>query len=98
MSLFVFLSMLLFSCGLALCFTKRNIILILIGIELILNGANINFIYFSQQNDQIPQGQTIVLFILVIAGAQASVALAIVLNLYRRFGTVLPDKIRELKK
>jgi NADH-quinone oxidoreductase subunit K len=98
MSIVLFLVFILFAGGLVLCLTKRNIILILIGIELILNASNLNLIHFSYLQNRSAEGQTLVLFIMVIAGAQAALALAIILKVYRQYGTVLLDQLRTLKR
>jgi NADH-quinone oxidoreductase subunit K len=98
MSIVLFLAFILFAGGLILCLTKRNIILILIGIELILNASNLNLIHFSYLQNRSAEGQTLVLFIMVIAGAQAALALAIILKVYRQYGTILLDQLRTLKR
>jgi len=98
MSLLLVLAFILFAGGLILCLTKRNIILILIGIELILNASNLNLIHFSYLQNRSAEGQTLVLFIMVIAGAQAALALAIILRVYRQYGTILLDQLRTLKR
>lgn len=98
MSLLLILAFILFAGGLILCLMKRNIILILIGIELILNASNLNLIHFSYLQNRSAEGQTLVLFIMVIAGAQAALALAIILKVYRQYGTILLDQLRTLKR
>jgi NADH-quinone oxidoreductase subunit K len=98
MSVVLILAFILFAGGLILCLTKRNIILILIGIELILNASNLNIIHFSHLQNRSAEGQTLVLFIMVIAGAQAALALAIILKVYRQYGTILLDQLRTLKR
>jgi NADH:ubiquinone oxidoreductase subunit K len=86
----------------ALCMaTKRNILGVLMGIELVLNGANINFIafgssYLREQNLGI-DGQMIALFVIVLAAAEAAVALAIALNFYNNHTTIDVDKADDLK-
>jgi NADH:ubiquinone oxidoreductase subunit K len=86
----------LFSIGLALVATKRHAIVVLMGIELMLNAANINLVAFSQTDNQI-RGQFFAIFIIVIAAAEAVVALALVLNVFRHFNTVNIDQINSLK-
>ena len=88
----------LFVCG-ALCMaTKRNAIGVLIGVELVLNGANINFIAFAYYNPVFEiEGMTFALFVIVLAAAEAAVALAIVLNFYNNHLTVDVDTAEELK-
>lgn len=74
---YLVISALLFSIGLAVTVTKRNAILILMGIELMLNAVNLNMVAFSQYDPNRLQGQMFALFIMVIAAAEVTVALAI---------------------
>jgi NADH:ubiquinone oxidoreductase subunit K len=94
----------LFVCGAVCMATKRNALGVLMGIELVLNGANINFIAFGSQflrkdtNMSIGlDGQLIALFVIVLAAAEAAVALAITLNFYNNHSTVDVDRADELK-
>jgi len=89
---------LLFVCG-ALCMaTKRNAIGVLMGVELVLNGANVNFVAFARFNPSFQiEGQVFALFVIVLAAAEAAVALAIVLNFYNNHMTVDVDTAEELK-
>ena len=80
---FVVLSAVLFSLGLFCVVTRRNAIGILMGIELILNSANLNLVAFSRFGAGNMQGQLFAVFVIVIAAAEVAVALAIVLTLYR---------------
>ncbi len=73
----------LFCLGLLAVLTRRNAINVLMGIELILNSANINLVAFSRYGIGNLQGQMFAVFVIVIAAAEAAVALAIVLTLYR---------------
>jgi NADH-quinone oxidoreductase subunit K len=95
---FVLLSAALFSLGLFAVLTRRNAILVLMGIELILNSANINFIAFSRFGGMNLDGQAAAVFVIILAAAEAAVALAIVLNIYQRFHTVNVDDINKLKE
>ena len=95
---FIIISALLFSLGLFAVLTRRNAILVLMGIELILNSANINFIAFSRYGGATLEGQAAAVFVIILAAAEAAVALAIVLNIYQRFRTVNVDDIRSLKE
>ena len=90
--------LLLFVCG-ALCMAmKRNAIGVLIGVELVLNGANINFVAFARYNPALLiEGQVFALFTIVLAAAEAAIALAIVLNFYNNHMTVDVDTAEELK-
>ncbi len=93
----------LFVCG-ALCMaTKRNALGILMGIELVLNGANLNFIAFGSpylrklQGSIGLDGQLIALFVIVLAAAEAAVALAIALNFYNSFNSIDVDRADQLQ-
>ncbi len=87
----------LFAIGFAVAITKKNLILMLMGVELMLNAVNINFVAFSRSAENAGHGQLFSLFIMVIAAAEAAVALAIILKLRDEYGSIDPDKIDELK-
>jgi NADH-quinone oxidoreductase subunit K len=94
----------LFVCGVVCMATKRNGLGVLMGIELVLNGANLNFVAFASpllQTDTARvlglDGQIIALFVIVLAAAEAAVALAIALNYYHNFVTIDVDQADELK-
>jgi NADH:ubiquinone oxidoreductase subunit K len=88
----------LFSIGLAIAVTKRHFIGILLGIELMLNAVNINLVAFSRHDPEKLSGQLFSLFVIVVAAAEVTVALGIILRVYGRFKTVDPDEVSELKK
>jgi NADH:ubiquinone oxidoreductase subunit K len=92
---FLILSAMLFSIGLAIVIVKRHTIVILMGIELMLNAVNINLVAFSR-NDTMLRGQSLSLFILVVAAAEAVVVLAIILLAYKHFKSVNMDDFSEL--
>lgn len=94
---FLILSAALFATGLMIVMIKKNAIVILIGIELMLNAANINLVAFSRLDPSLNSGQIFTLFVIVIAAAEAAIALAIILNVYRQFGESEIDKINQLK-
>ncbi len=95
---FLLLGALLFVCGVVCMATKRNAIGILMGVELVLNGANINFVAFSYYNPAFRiEGQIFALFVIVMAAAEAAIALAIVLNFYNNHTSVDVDTADELK-
>ncbi|NCS90201.1 MAG: NADH-quinone oxidoreductase subunit NuoK [Ignavibacteria bacterium] len=94
---FLVISSLLFCLGIFGIVTRRNAVMVLMGIELILNAANINFIAFAKYGNFGLQGQMIALFVIVLAAAEAAIALAIVLNIYKIFSTVNVDEIDTLK-
>ena len=95
---FLFVSTILFSLGILGVVTRKNAVMVLMGVELILNAANINFIAFAKYGNFGLQGQLIALFVIVLAAAEAAVALAIVLNIYKTFTTVNVDEIDTLKE
>lgn len=89
---------LLFVCGAVCMATKRNAIGVLMGVELVLNGANINLVAFAAYNPNFQiEGQIFALFVIVLAAAEAAIALAIVLNFYNNHLTVDVDTAEELK-
>lgn len=94
---FLIVSAMLFSLGLMAVLSQRNVIMVLMGVELILNSANINFIAFSRFTELSLDGHMIALFVIIIAAAEAAVALAIVLNVYNRFKTINLDEISTMK-
>lgn len=95
---YLLLSGILFSLGLYGIITRKNAILVLMGIELILNAANINFIAFSRYGGATLDGQAVAVFVIILAAAEAAIALAIVLNIYQRFNTVNVDEVNNLKE
>jgi len=95
--LYFYLSAFLFAVGLAIVITRKNAIFVLMGIELMLNAANINFVAVSQSEGSLLEGQFFALFVIVVAAAEAAVGLAIVLKVYSYFKTVDLDKVNELK-
>jgi NADH-quinone oxidoreductase subunit K len=87
----------LFVCGVICMATKRNGIGVLMGVELVLNGANVNFVAFSRFSPLGLDGQVAALFVIVLAAAEASVALAIALNYYNNHLTIDVDRAEELR-
>ena len=106
---FLVLSAILFGCGLTCILTKRNAIAILIGIELILNAANVNLVAFNRYRwsgldagsgagvEPAVDGMVFALFVIVLAAAEAAVALAIFLNFYNNFASIDIERGAELK-
>ncbi len=82
----------LFSLGIFCVLTRKNAIGILLGIELILNAAAINFVAFSKFRTGLIDGQIVALFIMLIAAAEAAVALAVILRFYRLKQTIDADE------
>jgi NADH-quinone oxidoreductase subunit K len=91
------LSAFLFCVGLVIMITKRHIIIVLMGVELILNAANLNLVIFSQYDAAYLQGQIFALFVMVVAAAEAAVGLAILILVYRYFKTANLDEISKMK-
>jgi NADH-quinone oxidoreductase subunit K len=95
---YLLLGAFLFVCGVVCMASKRNAIGVLMGVELVLNGATINFVAFAHFNAAfVVEGQIFALFVIVLAAAEAAVALAIVLNYYNNHATVDVDTAEELK-
>jgi NADH:ubiquinone oxidoreductase subunit K len=96
---YLLLSGLLFSVGLAGALIRRNAIIVLIGIELMLNAANLNFIAFWRYgpNPQALTGVIFVLFSIAVAAAEVAVGLALVIAVYRHYRTANVDQVASLK-
>jgi NADH:ubiquinone oxidoreductase subunit K len=96
---YLLLSALLFAIGLAGALTRRNAIIVLIGIELMLNAANLNFIAFWRYgpNSQALTGLIFVLFSIGVAAAEAAVGLALIISIYRHYRTTNLDQIDSMK-
>ncbi len=95
---FLILSAFLFVCGVMCIATKRNAIAVLMGVELVLNAANLNLIAFARFRPGFGlDGQVFTLLVIVLAAAEAAVALAIILNFYNNHATVDVDQANELK-
>jgi NADH-quinone oxidoreductase subunit K len=92
-------SALLFAIGLAGAVTRRNAILALIGIELMLNAANLNFIAFWRYgaHPEALSGMMVVIFSIAIAAAEAAVGLALIIAIYRHYTTTNLDQINSMK-
>jgi NADH-quinone oxidoreductase subunit K len=96
---YLLLSALLFSIGLAGALARRNAIIVLIGIELMLNAANLNFIAFWRfgPNPEAATGIIFVLFSIGVAAAEAAVGLALIISIYRHYRTTNVDQLDALK-
>jgi NADH:ubiquinone oxidoreductase subunit K len=97
--LYLLLSVLLFGIGLAGALTRRNAIIVLIGIELMLNAANLNFIAFWRYgpNPQALTGIMFVIFSIGVAAAETAVGLALIISTYRHYRTTKLDQIDSMK-
>ena len=89
-------SLLLFSIGMIGVLTRRNAIIILMSIELMLNAANVNFVAFSRQLNDLG-GQLFSVFTIAVAAGEVAVGLAVVLALYRNRDTVYVDQVHLMK-
>ncbi|QNL52496.1 NADH-quinone oxidoreductase subunit NuoK [Olivibacter sp. SDN3] len=94
---FLIVSALLFVIGLYAVLAKRNAVLVLVGIELMINAAVLNLVSFGRYDKALYGGQTFALFAIVLAAASVAVALAIILNVYRYYKNINPHDIRDLK-
>ena len=93
---YLLVSAMLFSIGLVGLLSRRNILMILLSIELILNAANLSFVAFSSFWGEL-SGQVVVFFTMIVSAAEVTVGLAIVVLLFRKKGTTLIDDLKTLK-
>ena len=93
---YLFISSMLFCLGLFGVITRRNAIAVLMGVELILNAANINFVAFSTYYHDLT-GQVVALFITTIAAAEVAIGLAILLSLFKQRDTIELDLLNRLR-
>ncbi|MGB9691259.1 MAG: NADH-quinone oxidoreductase subunit NuoK [Candidatus Sumerlaeaceae bacterium] len=105
---FVLLSAVVFALGIAAVASRKNAVGVLIGIELILNAANINFIAFSRVVERPApvaglsqavalDGQIFAIFVIILAACEAAIALAILINLFNTFGSIEIDEAHTLR-
>jgi NADH-quinone oxidoreductase subunit K len=85
---YLVVSLIVFVLGLYCVLTRRNAIGILLGVELILNSANINYLAFSRYGSATYDGQIFAVFVIMLAAAEAAIGLAIVLGIYQTFRTI----------
>ena len=95
---YLYISAILFSLGTFAVMTRRNGIAVLMGVELILNAANLNFVAFSRFGGMNVDGHIFSLFVIVLAAAEAAVALAIVINIYNNLHTINVDDAAMMKE
>ena len=95
---YLYVAAILFSLGVFGVMTRRNGIAILMGVELILNAANINFVAFSRFGGMNIDGHIFALLVIVLAAAEAAVALAIIINIYNNMNTINVDEASVLKE
>jgi len=94
---YLILSAAIFALGILCMATKRNAVGILIGVELVLNAANINLVAFSRYQTGGLDGHIVALFVIVLAAAEAAIAIAIFMNFYNTLRTIDVDRGDELK-
>jgi NADH-quinone oxidoreductase subunit K len=95
---FVVLSAILFGLGLYCVLTRRNAIGILMGIELVLNAANVNYVAFARYGGTQYDGQIFAIFVIMLAAAEAAIGLAIVLGIYQAFETIDVEATDRLRR
>ena len=96
LSYYLILSGIIFAIGIAGVTTSRNVLKVLLSLELLLAASNLSFVAFSKFNGDY-DGQLIVFFIILVAAAEVAVGLAIVVLMYRRLFTIQADELKELK-
>ena len=90
---YIAVSAVLFAIGVVCIISRRNMIYVLMGIEMILNAANINFVAFNRFNGDAMDGRMFAIFVIILAAAEAAVALRIILNVYHLFESIKPSDI-----
>ena len=94
---FLTIAAVLFTLGVYTVLTRRNAVAVLMGIELILNSANLNFVAFSRYAGGGLDGHVFAAFVIILAAAEAAIALAIVLNLYKLRNSIDVDEVDTLQ-
>jgi NADH-quinone oxidoreductase subunit K len=94
---FLMVGAVLFGLGLFTVMTRKNAVGILLGVELILNAAALNFVAFEHYVAGGVSGQVFTVFIIILAASEAAIALAIVLQVYRGFRSIVADELNDLK-
>lgn len=93
---FLYLGALLFAAGLIVVIIKKNMIMVLLGIELMLNASTLNLVAFNQLHSHSIEGNMFALFVIIVAVCEAAVGLAIVIQVYRYYQTSVPGEVNEL--
>lgn len=96
-TMLILLGALLFTCGIVILLTRKNTIMMLMGIELMLNAANVNLIAFNM-HQKTADGKMFALFVIIVAVCETAVGLALILNIYKHFQTSVPEDISELRE
>lgn len=97
LEMYLIVGAVLFVLGLFAVITRRNAIAVLMGVELILNAANINFLAFAKFSSSNLDGHVFAIFVIIMAAAEAAVGLAIVLNIYNNLDTINVDDAASLR-
>ena len=95
---YVAVSAALFALGIICILVRRNVLYVLMGIEMILNASNINFVAFNRFGGNGLEGRMFAIFTIILAAAEAAVALAIVLNVFYLFNSVKPSEADLLRE
>lgn len=95
---FLVVGAILFALGLYTVLTRRNAISVLMGVELILNSANVNYVAFAHYSGANIAGQIYAIFVIMLAAAEAVIGLAIVLAIFRLFNTIDVEAAQTLKE
>ena len=93
---YIILSGILFAIGIVGATTSRNVLKILLSLELLLAASNLSFVAFSKFNGDYA-GQLIVFFVILVAAAEVAIGLAIVVLMYRQCSTIQADELKEMK-
>lgn len=93
---YLFLSGIVFSVGIIGVITSRNMLKVLLSLELLLAASNLSFVAFSYFNGDYT-GQLIVFFVILVAAAEVAIGLAIIVLMYRHFSTIQADELKDLK-
>jgi len=94
---YLLVGMMLFACGMFGIITRKNAISVLLGFELVMNAAGLNFAAFSHFTDKTIHGQVFTLFIIALAAAESVVILALIIAVYQKMNTIQIDEIDSLK-
>ena len=95
---YVAVSAALFALGIICILVRRNVLYVLMGIEMVLNAANINFVAFARYQGNSLDGRMFAIFVIILAAAEAAVALGIVLNVFYLFNSVKPSEADLLRE
>jgi NADH-quinone oxidoreductase subunit K len=94
---YLYLAAILFTIGLAGVLMKRNALIVMMSVELMLNAANLTFLAFARQLKSV-SGHAVAFFVIAVAAAEAAVGLAIIIAIYRTRGAINVDEVRALRE